>query len=112
MNLRLKEIRKSKGLTQKDVAEKLQIAVVTYQLYESGKRQMPLNLAYDFANLFEITIEDFLLDAKSEDQPEIRFDEPEISVDDQLKKMRKRVKELEDLNKNLQEALIRAMDKM
>ncbi len=44
MNVDLREIRKSKNLTQKELAEKLGIKQQQYQRYESKINQIPLKL--------------------------------------------------------------------
>lgn len=40
---RLKDIREDNDLYQKDIAEVLKITRSQYQLYESGKRQIPID---------------------------------------------------------------------
>lgn len=44
MNTRLKELRQDKDESQKMIADILQITQQQYQLYESGKRLLPVNL--------------------------------------------------------------------
>lgn len=57
---RLKELREECGLTQKQVAEKLQINSVTYLHYEKEQREPPLALLADMAKLFDVSV-DYLL---------------------------------------------------
>lgn len=40
--MKLKELREDKDLTQKEIAEILKCKQNTYQQYESGKRQIPI----------------------------------------------------------------------
>ena len=57
---RLKELREEMGLTQKQLAEKMQINSVTYLHYEKEQREPPLALLADFARFFDVTV-DYLL---------------------------------------------------
>ena len=40
--MKIRELREDRDLTQKDIAEVLNCKQNTYQQYESGKRQLPL----------------------------------------------------------------------
>ena len=57
---RLKELRESKGLTQKQVASMLNLNSVTYLHYEKAQREPPLQLLAEMAVFFEVST-DFLL---------------------------------------------------
>ena len=57
---RLKELRQEKGLTQKELAEKLNLNSVTYLHYEKAQREPPLSVLADMAKFFDVSI-DFLL---------------------------------------------------
>ena len=57
---RLKELREEIGLTQKQLAEKMQINSVTYLHYEKEQREPPLSLLADLARFFDVTV-DYLL---------------------------------------------------
>ena len=57
---RLKELRKEKGLTQKQVALALNINSVTYLHYEKDQREPPLSLLANMAVFFDVST-DFLL---------------------------------------------------
>ena len=41
-NEKVRELRETKGITQKVIAEVLQITREQYHLYESGKRELPI----------------------------------------------------------------------
>lgn len=56
----LKEIRKSKGLTQKDMAEKIGVAKSTYSLYESGKREPNILTIKKIAKVLDISASELL----------------------------------------------------
>ena len=115
MILKAKELRKGKGLTQKEMAQNLGIALRTYQLYEKGERQMPLQVAVDFAKFFNVSIDSLVISDDKVNQleePEIDFSKSDISVNDEINRLNKRVEELESLNAELQKALIKAMEKL
>lgn len=54
---RLREIREDNDLYQKDVAEFLKITKQQYQLYECGKRDIPIDLLIIFSKHFEISLD-------------------------------------------------------
>ena len=57
---RLKELREERGLTQKQVAESLNLHSVTYLHYEKDQREPPLSILADMATYFEVST-DYLL---------------------------------------------------
>ncbi len=57
---RLRELRVEKGLTQKQLAEKLNLNSVTYLHYEKSQREPPLSVLADMAKFFDVST-DFLL---------------------------------------------------
>ncbi len=57
---RLKELREDNNLTQKQIAEKLNINSVTYLHYEKSQREPPLSLLADMAKYYGVTV-DYLL---------------------------------------------------
>lgn len=54
---RLKEMRKAKGLTQKEVAEKLHIAQSSYSLWESGKTKIDVDTIKVLAEILGVSFE-------------------------------------------------------
>jgi transcriptional regulator with XRE-family HTH domain len=58
--LRLKELRATRKLTQADVAAHLQIARESYSRYESGEREMTYDALISLADLFSVSV-DYLL---------------------------------------------------
>jgi len=54
----LKRLRKVKGLTQEEIAQKLGVAPSTYSLYETGERGISLYKAFLLAKIFGLTIEE------------------------------------------------------
>lgn len=61
MNLKLKEIRLIRGMTQQTVADYLHCSAVSYSRYETGKRCPSLDMLIQMADCFDVTI-DYLLD--------------------------------------------------
>ena len=59
-NEMLKQIRLKRGLSQKEVAEKLEITPASYNLYENGKRNPNIDMLKKIANFFNVDI-DFLI---------------------------------------------------
>ncbi len=57
---RLKELRKKKGLTQKELAEKIGIQQGGYTNWETGKREPKLETVVQLAKILEATT-DYLL---------------------------------------------------
>lgn len=60
----LRELRTKRGLTLKDVGEKLDIAWRYVGDIECGRRNPSSNLAYRFSQLFDCQMEQFYHDAK------------------------------------------------
>lgn len=57
---RLKELRKNKKLTQKEVAEKIGVARTTYAMYEQNRREPDNETLQKIADFFNVTT-DYLL---------------------------------------------------
>ncbi len=57
---RLLQLRKEANLTQKELAEKLNMNSVTYLHYEKGQREPSLDTLLDFADFFSVSV-DFLI---------------------------------------------------
>lgn len=54
---RIRDIREDNDMTQKQVAQILGITTQQYQLYESGKREMPTHLFILLADHYEVSID-------------------------------------------------------
>ena len=61
---RLRKIRKEKGLTQKTLAEKLNVSTITIQNYENGRRKPNLEMLNKISKLLEVDISKFLKEDK------------------------------------------------
>lgn len=57
----LSELRISKGITQEQMAKKLDIGVSTYNQYENSQRSIPYKIAKKIANILEVKVEDIFL---------------------------------------------------
>ena len=57
---RLLSLRKEANLTQKELADKLQLNSVTYLHYEKGQREPPIDLLITFAKFYSVTV-DYLI---------------------------------------------------
>lgn len=55
---KLREIRKSKGLMQAELAKKIGISTMSYQRYEKGKRVPSVNHAILIAEALNSTVEE------------------------------------------------------
>ena len=59
--MRLKELREEKGLTQKAVADILNVKQNTYSQYETEKRQLSIDMLIKIAKFYEVST-DYLLE--------------------------------------------------
>jgi transcriptional regulator with XRE-family HTH domain len=59
---KLAELRKSKDLTQEELAEELGISASSIAMYETGNRRPPLNKAKKIADYFGVGIEELFFD--------------------------------------------------
>lgn len=62
---RLAELRKKKGLTQKELANKLKISESAIAMYETGRRIPSLNKAKMIAEFFDVNIEDIFFEKEN-----------------------------------------------
>lgn len=66
--MRLKDIREDMDITQKQLAEHLHIKQNTYSQYETGQRQLPIEMLIRMAKLFN-TSTDYILGLTDEARP-------------------------------------------
>ena len=59
MKNKLKELREARGLTQKEVGEKVGVSRQAINAIETGKFDPSIWLAYDLSRLFDRSIEEF-----------------------------------------------------
>lgn len=60
---RMRDLREDKDLKQADVAKILNITRQQYQLYESGKRQLPIDLLMILCEFYDVS-SDYILGLK------------------------------------------------
>ncbi len=64
----LKELRKDKNLTQKDMAKIFNISQTMYSMYESGRRTMRIEMLCELADVLE-TSTDYILGRTDSPKP-------------------------------------------
>lgn len=62
MYIRLKELRESNNLTQKEISKFLEISSSQYSLYESGKRAIPIHLLIKLSRFYNTSIDYIVCD--------------------------------------------------
>lgn len=65
---RLNDLREDKDLLQKDIADLLSIKQQQYSLYETGKRDLPLELAIILSDFYNTSI-DYIVGKTNIKQP-------------------------------------------
>lgn len=98
--MRVKEIRKQKKWTQKELAVKIDISFSQLNKYESGLSIPPIEKLIQLAEIFDTTI-DYLLTGDRSDQ------KPLHNV-----RMLERFRAMEELDHEDQEAVLKIMDAM
>ena len=68
MNLKIKELREDRDITQNAIAEYLHIKQNTYSQYENGVRQIPIELLIELAKYHGTSV-DYLLGLTDEKRP-------------------------------------------
>ena len=63
--MRLKDIREDRDITQKEIAEYLNVRQNTYSQYENEKRQIPLQMLIKLAKFYNTSV-DYLLELTSD----------------------------------------------
>jgi len=70
--MRLKELRKEKGISLKELGEILGVAESTVSLYESGKREASYSILQKASSFFDVSI-DYLLSDKDENTSDVPY---------------------------------------
>ena len=55
---KLRKAREDHGYTQRDIAEKAGIAILSYQRYENGKRRPDIDTAFAICDIFGTSVEE------------------------------------------------------
>ena len=98
-NENLREARERKGISQKDMAEKIGVAKSTYSLYESGKREPSVDTIKKIADILNISADTLL---GIEEQPmtlAAHFDGNEYT-EEELNEIKQFAKFVKEKNKN------------
>lgn len=66
--MRLRDIREDRDQTQEEIAEILNVKQNTYQQYESGKRQLPIEALIKLAKYYNLSA-DYILGLIKEPEP-------------------------------------------
>ena len=66
--MRIKDLREDADITQKQLAEYLNIRQNTYSQYENGQRQIPIDSLIKLANYFCTSV-DYILELTDETKP-------------------------------------------
>jgi putative transcriptional regulator len=61
MRNRVRELREQRGLTQKELGEKVSVSRQAINAIETGKFDPSIWLAYDLAQLFEVSMEELFI---------------------------------------------------
>ena len=86
--MRLKELRKSRKLTQQNVADFLKIPHKTYQNYEREVREPDSDVLCKLADLYGVSL-DALYGRQAEREDEPQFTEDELSLVSQYRNLNK-----------------------
>ena len=79
MNLRLKDARQRKGLSQNDLADTIHVSRQAYSLYERGLRRPNWETMIDMAKVLEVSV-DYLLGMTEDPCPPVPMDTREREV--------------------------------
>jgi transcriptional regulator with XRE-family HTH domain len=57
---RIREVRENSGLTSQAVADRLQVPLSVYKLYETAESDIPISILYEMAGIFKVDLTDLL----------------------------------------------------
>lgn len=57
---RIKELREDNDITQKEIADKFNLHLTTYQRWESGEREMPTHIIIELCKFYKVSA-DYIL---------------------------------------------------
>ena len=103
LGLRIKEIRESKGISQRELARRLKLKQSSVSNYESGNREPSLEILVKIANILEVST-DYLLTGK---EKEIRLSKKEYQFFMELFKL---IKSNSDTFTSYEDRIIRQSD--
>lgn len=103
---RIRALRTESGLSQKDVADKLNISRVTFLKYENGEIE-PSRRLYDLARLFHVS-ETYLLTGK-EDEPAAKAEQATPAITLKEQNLLLMLRELPESKRRLVEQTVKAL---
>lgn len=62
---RIRDVREDRDLTQKDIAEQLNLYLNTYRRYETGEKTIPVNILKKLSKFYKVSI-DYLTEIEEE----------------------------------------------
>lgn len=83
--MKIKEIRKAKGISQIQAAKDLNLTQGTYNRYENGMRQLPNSLLLQMADYFGVTVDE-LLGRPSREEAEAAEDDDVMAIRELLRR--------------------------
>lgn len=69
----LRDIRKNNKLTQREMAEKLDVSHIHYSKIEQGERRLHIDLMIEIVNMFDVDVNFFFGKKKNFSNPEIQL---------------------------------------
>ncbi len=78
--MNIKEIRLRKGLSQSDVAAALDVSSVVYSRYETGTRQLPIEVLIQLADVFGCSVDHILGRLSLEESTLSEFEQKMLSA--------------------------------
>lgn len=106
----IRELRKSKKLSQKEVAGKLNIPATTYNTYESGRTEPPIEILVRLSHLYEVPI-DFIVQRDRTYRTEDDLQREIAKYTEQLAELDKAMAE-SDIDSPFAESLLNALGKL
>ncbi len=88
---RIKDIRKSKGIKQKELCERIGVMITTFSGYENGKHDVPAEIIVRICDLFDISA-DYIL-GRTKNPKGLYFSKEDSNIDD----LQKRIDEVQRL---------------
>jgi transcriptional regulator with XRE-family HTH domain len=102
LGLRLAQVRKERGLTQVELAERTGLIQVVVSDYERGRLRLPADMAVRFAEVLGITVDELLLPRKKSGAAK-KTKQPSL-------KLVRRMEQIENLPVYQQRALLTTID--
>lgn len=65
---RIRNLREDHDIKQSDIAKRLHITQPQYQLYESGKRQIPVDILIKLSDIYDVSV-DYLIERTNSKKP-------------------------------------------